>query len=104
MVKEVATFTKYAGIVDADDPKSLAFKDEVESRLRAGITRKIKHTGDKPRDYDIEFVYYQSYEDDDMPDDGTQATMGAVYFPEPIFSNSLPVVLVACRATEKVTP
>lgn len=104
MVKQFTTYTKYYGEVDSTEPKNIALKTGVEARLRANIRKQIKHNGEKPAAYDVDVVYYQSYEDGNanMPVDTPQAVQGAVYFPEPIFANSLPVVLVAAMASQKV--
>lgn len=103
MVKQFASYTKYYGEVESTDPKNVAIKKDNDIRMRSSVRRKIKHNGGKPDDYDIDVVYYQSYEDGDIAEGTPQSTHGAVYFPEPIFANSLPVVLAAVIATEKVT-
>lgn len=102
MTKQFATYTKYYGIESDNNPKAVKVKQDLERGLKQGLRKQIKHNGEKPADYITEVVYYQSYEDGNISCDNTPADIhGAVYFPEPIFPNSLPVVLVAALAYPK---
>lgn len=102
--KQFATYTKYYGDLEAEDQKSLDWRKEATERLHEGVVKAIRRNHGRPRNYNIEYLFYQSFEDGDAEDraDTPQGIMGAVYFPEPIFANSVPVVLIACVATEKV--
>jgi len=102
VVKQFATYTKYYGDLDATDDKAIATRNMVEIGLRDTLRKQIKHAGEKPRNYDIDMVDYQAFEDGNIDPDSAAGVQGAVYFPEPIFANSLPVVLVACKAYPKV--
>lgn len=99
-LKQYSNYTKYYGELEGDnaDPVMLEFaKATMQTRLLVSIAA----AGEDPAGFDVEMLVYQSYEDDAATGDTPQSTMGAVYFPEPIFTNSIPVILVGCRAAQR---